>query len=93
MNRMTRWLAVAGIFQAGVIAGLLAARGGSGGGAGGMDPMMPRTVSAQVIPDPAAQQIITNELLRGIDAKVAKISDTMSSAEMKVKVTNLPPAK
>lgn len=77
-----RYLAALAIFQAGLIAGLVLdhTRG------------IP-AAQAQIIPDPAAQQIVTNELLRGIDAKLARISDTLTSGELKVKVTSVPDPK
>lgn len=74
-----RWLLVAVVFQAGVIAGLVL---------NGVR-LVPEA-RAQIIPDPAAQQMQTNEILRGIDAKLGRLTELAASGEMKVKVSNLP---
>lgn len=81
-SRTARYLAALAIFQAGLIAGLVLDHAR----------VIP-AAQAQIIPDPAAQQIVTNELLRGIDAKLAGIAQTLASSELKVKVTALPEAR
>jgi hypothetical protein len=88
MSNAPRWLIVVAIFQAGVIVGLL----GSKWNAPEVDPLAPRVAHAQAqnLPDPAGQQIITNEILRGMDAKLTRIADTLAGSEVKVKVTNFP---
>lgn len=86
MRNLTRWLVWGLVFQGGVICGLVVSRGAGG------DPLMPRAAMGQVIPDPAGQQIITNEILRGIDNKLGRMQETLTSGEIKVKVTNLPAA-
>lgn len=64
------------ILQAGFILGLLA---------DALRPAMPvGAAQAQLIPDPAAQQMQTNEILRSIDAKLGKISGTLDAG---IKVT------
>jgi hypothetical protein len=67
------------LLQAGLIAGLVA------------DSMLGvRTVpmaTAQMIPDPAGEQIRTNEILRQMDAKLGKIQAALDG-EIKVKVSN-----
>lgn len=80
-----RLLGYALLFQSGLIVGLLAA-----------DLRTPSVVTpahAMLVPDPAAQQIQTNELLRGIDAKLSRIADTLASGELKVKVAAPPPER
>ncbi len=69
------------LLQAGLIAGLAA---DSMLGAG-----VAKTAHAQFIPDPAAQVMQTNELLRSIDAKLAKIQGSLDG-ELKVRMSNPP---
>lgn len=64
------------ILQAGIILGMLA-----DGGWKSISPVS--SANAQVIPDPATEQKATNELLKGIDAKLSKLS---SQIEAGVKV-------
>lgn len=75
------------VFQAGLIAGLLA---------DGWRGPVSRAVSAppaygQLIPDPATVQMQTNELLRAIDARLARIQGAVDG-ELRVRVTNPPGA-
>lgn len=75
------------LLQAGLIAGLIA---DSMLGVG-----MLRSTHAQLIPDPAAQVIQTNEILRTIDGRLARIQSTLEG-ELKVRMADpaaAPPAR
>lgn len=78
--KLQKLLPYLAVLQAGVIAGLLIGpRAGE----------IASPAHAQIIPDPAAQQIQTNELLRGISARLDKLDERLAG-ELKVKVTNVP---
>ena len=69
------------LLQAGLIAGLLAD--------GWRSAVAPRPAYGQMIPDPAAVQMQTNELLRSIDGKLGRLL-TVVDGELKVRVVNPP---
>lgn len=77
-----RFLVAVVVFEAGLIAGMTIDSFRS--------VSLNTPASAQIIPDPAAQTMQTNEILRGIDARLAKLTDLAVSGEMKVKVTSMP---
>lgn len=72
----SKFLTAIVILQAGVIVGFLAGNVRA--------PALESTAQAQIIPDPAAQQMQTNELLKAIDAKLTRIV-TAVEGEIKVR--------
>lgn len=69
------------LLQAGLIMGLMAE--------GWRGQVAPAAAHAQMIPDPAAVQMQTNELLRAIDAKLGQMQATLNG-ELRVRVANPP---
>lgn len=80
----SKFLTALVILQAGVIVGLVAGNLHSPG----LEPV----AHGQIIPDPANQQMQTNELLKGIDAKLTRIV-TAVEGELKVRGVEAAPAK
>jgi hypothetical protein len=80
----SRWLVGAVLLQAGMIAGMTLS-------SWTRSPLESQAVG-QIIPDPAAQQMKSNEILSSVDGKLDKLIAVLEGGELKVKVVGLPAA-